>query len=183
MVETLCPRPTTDAAGFLPGPLGLRLDEEFLPLASLSAAPETLDEILLFGQVRTDADTLMLRLWPSTLWASGSSPNDDIRSTDISHGMTHLRLRGVEALHFIAHYTRADLHETEIRRSRAVRTRLNHYDCALWWTNTRDIHIVTDRSMAQSLVDHLRALSLRQSAADPSKTPRPVAPGAPDRRG
>ncbi|UWQ93805.1 hypothetical protein K3727_23675 (plasmid) [Rhodobacteraceae bacterium M382] len=183
MSETLLPRPVTDAAGFLPGPLGLRLDEEFLPLMSLSGSTATLDMALPFGQVRSDSTGLCLRLWPDVIWASGLLPEGDFRETDISHGVTHLRLRGVEALHFVAQYTRADLHSAPIRQARAVRTRLNHYDCTIWWTNTRDVHIVTDRSLAQSLTDHLRALSLRHPPADPSKTPRPVAPDAPDRRG
>lgn len=183
MTDLLVSKPASDAAGFLPGPLGLRLDEEFLPLTSLSAPQKVLDEILPFGQALQSDVSLQLRLWPDTIWASGAQPGAPVRATDISHSMTHFRLRGVEALHFLANYTRADLFEAKVRQSRAIRTGLNHYDCVIWWANTRDIHLLIDRSVAQSFVEHLQFLTQRHDPADPSTLPCPVAPDAPDRRG
>lgn len=183
MTEILCPQPASDATGFLSGPLGLRLDEVFLPLKSLSAAPKVLDTILEFGQVHQSDDALLLRLWPDVIWASGAHPDSAVDVTEIGHGTTHFRLRGVEALHFLANYTRADLFATKLRQTRAIRTSVNQYDCVIWWSNTRDLHLLVDRSVAQSFADHLQALAQRHDAADPLTLPRPVAPDAPDRRG
>ena len=183
MTDLLYPSLASDAADFLPGPLGLRLDEDFLPLTALSAASDHLDQILPMGAQHQEGDTLRLRLWPDTILASGSLPDGAFRATDVSHGFTRFRLRGVEALHFLDLYTRADLFAAPIRAVRAIRTRLNHYDCTIWWANTRDIHLLVDRSLAQSFTDELRALATRHDPADPSKFPRPVTPDAPDRRG
>lgn len=177
------PHPATDAAGFLPGPIGLRLDEAFLPLTALHADADKLNKLVAFGQYHKTETTLTLRFAPDTVWHSGPIPKGDWRRVEISHGLTHLRLRGVEALHFLAHYTSANLHSTELRKAQAVRCKLNQYECAIWWTNTRDIHILTDRSLAQSFCDHLRSLSLRHSAGEHLNSPHPVAPDAPDRRG
>ena len=107
----------------------------------------------------------------------------DQRCVDISHGHVHLQLRGVEALHFLDLYTRADLFAAPVRATKTIRTRLNHFDVVLWWTNTRDVHVLVQRSLAQSFCDHLGTLAQRHDPADPSLTPRPVAPDAPDRRG
>lgn len=183
MTDLPPPCPASDASGFLPGPLGLRLDEAFLPLTSLSAAPDQLDQLLPMGAHHHDGDTMRLRLWPDTILASGPLPDGAFRATDVSHAFTRFRLRGVEALHFLDLYTRADLFAAPIRAARAIRTRLNHYDCTIWWANTRDIHLLVDRSLAQSFTDELRALATRHDPADPSTFPRPVTPGAPDRRG
>ncbi|KIC08033.1 hypothetical protein RA19_21610 [Leisingera sp. ANG-M1] len=173
----------SDAEGFLPGPLGLRLDEEFLPLTALNAKPEVLDSLLPFGRMHQDGATFLLRLWPGTIWSSGPLSAGSYRAADIGHGLTRFRLRGVEALHFLDHYTCATLFAPHIRQARCIRTRLGGHDATLWWHNTRDVHAVVYRSAAQSFADHLRALALRHDPADPSTYPRPVNPGAPDRRG
>lgn len=183
MAEQHMPRPASDAKGHLPGRLGLRLDEAFLPLVQLNGTPLALDAILPLGSVRTTAETLMLRFAPTLALVSGTVPDGAFNMVDIGHGFTRLLLRGVEALHFLGHYTKADLHAAPVRKAQAIRTRLNHYDVALWWRTTRDVSILVDRSLAQSFADHLRTLALRHDIADPSKTPRPVAPDAPDRRG
>ncbi|WP_264214444.1 hypothetical protein [Leisingera thetidis] len=173
----------SDAAGFLPGPLGLRLDETFLPLTALNAGPGALDMLLPFGQMRQHGGSLLLRLWPGTAWCSGPVPEGRYRTADIGHGWTQFRLRGVEALQFLDLYTSADLFAPQIRQARCIRTRLGGYDCTVWWHSTRDVNLVVSRSAAQSFADHLRALALRHDIADPSTDPRPVPPGAPDRRG
>lgn len=183
MPEPLVTSHATDAGGHLPGPLGLRLDEEFLPLIALNGAAGVLDAILPFGTWRETSGVLYLRYAPGVVLLSGPCPEGPFIAVEIGHGLTRFRLRGVEALHFLGHYTRADLHAAHIRRDRAIRTRLNHYDCALWWSTTRDVNILVERPLAQSFVDHLRQLCLRHDLADPSQTPRPVAPNAADRRG
>lgn len=183
MAERLTPDHATDAEGFLPGPLGLRLDEAFLLVFALQAELGFLDDMVTLGHMKPLPDTILLRLWPDRIWACGAPPEGAFRVTDISHGHVHLRLRGVEALHFLDLYTRADLFAAPVRAARTIRTRLSHYDVLLWWTNTRDVHILVARSLAQSFCDHLGALAQRHDPGDPSLTPRPVAPDAPDRRG
>ncbi len=126
---------------------------------------------------------LLLRFAPDRALASGPVADGPFIAVEIGHGLTRFRLRGVEALHFLGYYTSANLHAASIRRTGAIRTRLNHYDIALWWPTTRDVNILVDRSRAQSFADHLRVLALRHDPVDPSLTPRSVAPDAPDRRG
>jgi sarcosine oxidase gamma subunit len=167
MADPMIPRPATDAAGFLPGVLGLRLDEEYLPLTALAGRADVLDRLVPIGTVRQRDGTLLLRFSPDRVLASGPAPDGPFTAVEIGHGLTRFRLRGVEALHFLGYYTSADLHAAAIRRAGAIRTRLNHHDVALWWPTTRDVNILADRSRAQSFADHLRA----------------VAPDAPDRRG
>lgn len=183
MADALIAAPASDAAGFLPGPLGVRLDEVVLPVTVLHAQAGILDDLVPLGQMASLPDAVLLRLWPDRIWACGVPPSGAFRTTDISHGQAHLRLRGVEALHFLDLYTRADLFDAPVRAAKTIRTRLNHYDVLLWWTNTRDVHVLVQRSLAQSFCDHLGALALRHDPADPNLTPRPVAPDAPDRRG
>ena len=167
MTDLLPPCPASDASGFLPVRLGLRLDEVFLPLIALNAAPEQLDQVLPMGAQIHDGETLRLWLWPDTILASGPLPDGTVRATDVSHGFTRFRLRGVEALHFLDLYTRADLFAAQVRAASTIRTRLNHYDCTIWRANTRDIHLLVDRSLAQSFADELRALAIRHDPADP----------------
>jgi hypothetical protein len=188
MLESIDISRASDAGGLLPGHLGLRLEEEFQPLFVAHGTPDVLDRILPMGQVQKTASSLRLRLWPDKIWLntepSDAGPSDaGLRGIDISHGVTHFRLRGVEALHFIADYTTTDLFTAPVREARVARTKLNGYDCVLWWENTRDVHIVTDRSLAQSFADHLRELAIRRDPPDPSTHPRPTHPDAPERRG
>nr|WP_309503689.1 hypothetical protein [uncultured Roseovarius sp.] len=156
MSETLLRSPATDAAG--PLGLGLQLYEQPLEIRvthNLASAPA-------LGQIQRDGEITRLRHWPEQVWhvaASGSHLSD---GTDISHGQIVLRLRGHGALRFLADYTTADLRAATIRQAGTVRTRLGHYTVLLWWDITRDIHIAVDRSQAQSLVDHLRALIKRR---------------------
>ncbi|MDG1459751.1 MAG: hypothetical protein P8Q92_18095 [Pseudoprimorskyibacter sp.] len=177
------PAAATNANGFLPGPLGLRLDEAFLPLMALNGSPRNLDTLVAFGHYTEIKTSLCLRFSPDTVLISGDIPVGNWRMIDLSHGLTHLRLRGIEALHFLGHYTSANLHSAQLRDARAVRCRLNHYECAIWWATTRDVHILIERSLAQSFCDHLGALAQRHSGVDHLHSQRPVIPEAPDRRG
>jgi hypothetical protein len=173
----------SDASGLLPGHLGLRLDEIFLPLMAVHDTAERLDKIIPFGHVKSYDGMLHLRFWPDMIWLNGLPSNVSNHAVDISHGMAHFSLRGVEALHFIAHYTTANVFDAPISKAQAIRTMINHYPCVIWWENTRHVHLVTDRSLAQSFADHLRTLAVRHDPLDPSTLPRPIHPDAPDRRG
>lgn len=183
MFEPPPPLPATDASGFLPGPLGLRLDEEFLSLNAINGSRSALDAIFPVGNARINLDGWSLRVRPSAAWTSGDTPAGEFSSVEIGHGLTHLRLRGVEALHFLGRYTCVDLFAAPLRQVKTARTRLNQYDCTIWWTNTRDVHLLIARSLAQSFCDHLRILAVRNEPGDSFKHPRPTAPEAPNRRG
>jgi hypothetical protein len=175
--------PATNAKGHLPGPLGLRLDEDFMALNALHGSKSKLDKLVPFGRKAVSNQHIWLRLWPDKIWGSGTPPKGQFVSVDIGHGHTHLRLRGVEALHFLAIYSTADLNDATVRNARVLHTRIGHYDVVLWWDSTRDIHLILNRSLAQSFCDHLRALALRHDPPDPTTQPRSVLPTAPDRRG
>lgn len=183
MLDTLPIKKASNALGLLPGCLGLRLDEIFLPIFAVHDTVDQLDKLIPCGHVKSINDILYLRFWPDTLWVTAKPANITQPLLDISHGVTHFNLRGVEALHFIAYYTTADLLKTSIRKTQAIRTQINHYHCVIWWENTRHVHIVTDRSLAQSFADHLRALTIRHDPFDKSILPRPTSPDAPERRG
>ncbi len=173
----------TDADGYLPGPLGLRLDEEFIPLSAIHMPSSELDELVPFAQRTSGPLGIWLRLWPNTLWVSGTPPQGQHSCVDISDAQTHIRLRGVEALHFLANYCTTDVHDASVRSARVVRTQIGHYSAVLWWDSTRDIHIVLARSLAQSFCDHMRSLALRHNPANPMQNLRSVPPTAPNRRG
>jgi hypothetical protein len=171
VAEMLKPRPATDAAGFLDRALDLRLDEEFCPImelaapsaSALNAALSAAGINLPIGHRLLHEDGHFMRLWPARIWCIGADALDiGLSRINVGHGNTVLRLRGPNALYFLADYASADLRAAPIRSASMVRCRLGAYNTTLWWTNTRDLYVVVDRSLAQSLVDHLRALALRR---------------------
>lgn len=171
MPDTNVLAPATDANGPLNAGSGLRLDELAVRISVLaSPSPAALDAGLAeaglslgLGQKRQSGDTPVLRFWPDRCWIAGEVPAlpDGMYLTDISLGQTVLCLRGVEALHFLAHYASADLLAASVRRERALRCRIGPYDVTLWWDNTRDLRLAVARSFAQSFVDFLRAAAQR----------------------
>ncbi|MGB5870574.1 MAG: hypothetical protein WBH04_10260 [Albidovulum sp.] len=172
----LVPAPATDAAGYLDRQLGLRLDEEHHRLSNLAAPSQAAMEAALglagldlpVGQRLLRTDHLLIRLWPAQLWCLGTPPQDlSLTQTDIGHGQAVLRLRGQHALHFLADHASADLRATQIRRAATLRCRIGLHNVTLWWAHTRDVSLAVDRSLAQSLVDHLRALTRRRNPLRP----------------
>jgi hypothetical protein len=161
----------TDAAGPLTSASGLRLHELALPIAVLAApSPAALEAGLAeagltlgLGQKRPLGDALLLRFWTDRCWVIGTPLALPARLvlTEISHGQTVLRLRGIEALHFVAQYASADLLAAEARREKAARCRVGPYDATLWWETTRDLRLAVERSLAQSFVEFLRSAALR----------------------
>lgn len=183
MLERLEIGMASDAGGWLPGPTGLRLEESFQSFVSAHGAEKALNGILPFGQYRRTSSGIRLRLWPDKLWLEGQQDSHNLRIVDISHGLVHFRLRGIEALHMIADYSTVDLFAPPVRKSQAARTSINGHDCVVYWDSTRDVHVVLDRSLAQSFVDMIRELAVRRDPPDQSTHPRPTHPGAPERRG
>lgn len=171
MADVLKYCPATDAVGHLDHPLSLRLDEVACAITELAAPSAAgLDRALdaagidlPLGRGLVRAGGRMIRLWPTRLWYVGpDAPDLGLASTSIGHGHCVLRLRGPDALYFLADYASADLRAAPIRRAALLRCRIGHYDATLWWLNTRDLFVVVDRSLAQSFVDHLRALVRRR---------------------
>lgn len=162
----------TDAAGPLSAASVLRLDELALQINVLAASsPAVLDAGLAeaglslgLGQKRPAGTGLLLRFWPDRCWIVGapSALPAKLVLTDISHGQVPLCLRGVEALHFVAHYASADLLAAKARREKALRCRVGPYDVTMWWETTRDLRLAVERSLAQSFVDFLRSAAQRQ---------------------
>ena len=82
-------------------------------------------------------------------------------ATDISHAICQLLLSGSDSLPFLNAYTTVDLQDQAILSTACLRTRLGQYSITLWWERPAEIHILVDRSYAQSLADYLQALSTR----------------------
>lgn len=168
----------TDAMGLLNGTLELRLDERLMSVQEvLSKDAQSLNislektaiELPIDSKRKTD-DGIQLRLWSNKYMDINENGQhvlpEGLRATDVGHGHSCLRLRGINALHFLANYTTADLRSYSIRNSATLRTKIGPYDALLWWDNTRDVHMMVDRSYAQSFVDHIRALALRHDPSD-----------------
>ena len=162
----------TDAVGYLDHPLDLRLDEEPCAITELAAPTEArLDNALdaagidlPLGRGLMHAGGRLMRLWPTRVWHIGAdAPNIGLVCTSIGHGHCILRLRGPDALYFLADYASADLRAAPIRRAALLRCRIGSYDATLWWLNTRDLYVVVERCLAQSFVNHLRALVRRRN--------------------
>lgn len=180
MLDKLPINNATDATGYLNGPLELRLDERPLFIQSIQATDAQFLNTCLkkaaielpVGSKRKPDDGIQLRIWPNKYLDINESGQHvlpkGLNATDIGHGQSCLRLRGVNALHFLANYTVADLRSQPIRKAAVLRTKIGHYDALLWWDSTRDIHVLVDRSYAQSFVDYIRALALRHDPADKS---------------
>ena len=135
---------------------------------SITAAlfPESTGRLTMLG----DDALRLFKLWPHKaclLSAESSLPaalaDLAMMMTDISHGFCELSLSGTSALDFLNSYTSAELTDPGVTTSRCLRCRLGHYQIILWWDDINEIHMLVDRSYAQSLCDYLDTLSLRWS--------------------
>ena len=160
MDRTLIRARATDVTG--PFGVGLQLFERMLDIYEVSEA-KCMPAMGCKGQI---GPMLALRHWPTHIWVVGESVVPVEGAIDISHGHAVLRLRGPGALHFLADYTSADLRATKVRNAGTLRCALGHYAVVLWWDITRDVHIAVERSVAQSLVDHLKLLVQRRLPLD-----------------
>jgi len=80
--------------------------------------------------------------------------------TDISHGYSKFRLGGEQAFDFIASYVSVNI--AALRDAPACRRcRLGQYTVILWWDERQEIHLLLERSYAQSFADHIDALIAR----------------------
>ena len=160
--------PATDAGGPLRPGSDLVLSESTLSLRALRAAPSVLDTVLPFGHMHSTPTGMSLRHWPDMIWTTEADTPEGMASVDIGHGWTCLHLRGLNALHFLADYLSADPFSEQAQASGSLRTTLGHYDCVLWWVGDQDVSLVVTRSYAQSLVDFLRTLAVRNAQTAPA---------------
>jgi len=123
------------------------------------------------GMTSTD-DLRLLKLWPQRAWLLAHRhglPAEiaafEALMTDISHGLCEFRLGGEHARAFLGSYTSVDLAAPV--GSGCRRCLLGQYPLVLWWDDiggARDIHLLIERSYAQSFFDYLAQLMTRWRA-------------------
>ncbi|MCP4433845.1 MAG: hypothetical protein GY806_22985 [Gammaproteobacteria bacterium] len=81
--------------------------------------------------------------------------------TDISHGYREFCLTGGQPFEFAGLYVSVDLNNTIDKKTGSLRCRLGQYACLLWWDDNTNLHILVERSYAQSFGEYLNHLLLR----------------------
>ena len=174
----------TNAMGSLGGLSGMTLDESLETGVWLlkSHSPGTVDRIAVslvcripdLGEMIDSHQVRLLRYSPDTMyllfdWEKAPKLAPALRAcvTDISHGMCGLNLKGEKALEFIGDYVSVSVNSPGIYESRNMRCRIGHFKVLIWWSDIRDVHILVDRSFAQSFYDYMLALSLRWTGYRP----------------
>ena len=121
------------------------------------------------GSMLSADDQRLLKLWPQRAWllSNCQSLPPEVTSyealmTDISHGVCEFRLGGEHAWAFLDSYTSVDLAAPMGAGCR--RCLLGQYALVLWWDDSGgigDIHLLIERSYAQSFFDYLGQLMMR----------------------
>lgn len=139
-----------------------------------SLAQAVLAETPRFGEMLCRDALRWIYLWPHKAYLRSTeiSPPElpaDCSSmlTDISHGFCELSLKGSNPLEFLDNYTSVDLGTAENTTKRNLRCLLGQYQIILWWDDITEVHILVDRSYAQSFRDYLDTLFQRWSATCP----------------
>jgi heterotetrameric sarcosine oxidase gamma subunit len=176
--------PATKAAGSLDGLPGLTLDEELKTGVWVlkTGSPESTTKIAVslagrvpgLGEMIDNHQVRILRYSPDTMYLLfnlESAPNlaQELKAfvTDISHGMCELILKGEKALDFIGDYVSVSVNKPRNFESGTLRCRIGHFKVLIWWSDESDVHILVERSFAQSFYDYMLALSLRWSGYCP----------------
>jgi hypothetical protein len=145
-------------------------------------ARSVFDQDIKFGEMITFDNLRLIQLWPQAAYlitADNSLPDTasefETLITDIGHGFCDLNLSGEGALVFLNDHSSVDLNQQNISINRTVRTSLGHFQILLWWDEATDIHILVDRSYAQSFADYLAHLADRWCDRDlpPGKSNAP----------
>ena len=117
------------------------------------------------GQMLINNECRLLQLWPHKSYLLSDNPTLPLTitsfesiMTDISHGFCELSLGGERAFDFIKLYVTVNLNSENYRDSRHLRCCLGQYSILLWWDDSKEIHILVDRSYAQSFRDFLNHL-------------------------
>jgi sarcosine oxidase gamma subunit len=113
----------------------------------------------------------LIYLWPHKAYllspdASLPELPDEFTSmmTDISHGFCELKLSSNDPHKFLNDYCSVDLTDVANTAGQNLRCLLGQYRIVLWWDDTNNVHILLDRSYAQSFRDYLATLYRRWSA-------------------
>jgi|TARA_B110000971_G_scaffold142234_1_gene145420 heterotetrameric sarcosine oxidase gamma subunit len=81
--------------------------------------------------------------------------------TDVSHGYCELCVTGKQAIEFLRLYISADMAKAIDSGSFSLSCLLGQYSCILWWHDINEIHILVERSYAQSFRNYLNHLIQR----------------------
>jgi hypothetical protein len=120
-----------------------------------------------FGRPLQSEGLCLLPLWPQQAYlhsrqATPPAIPGKLESllTDIAHGYCQFRLHGERGFDFVASYLSADI--AALRDNAACRRcRLGQYTVILWWDDHRDMHLLLERSYAQSFADYIDTLIAR----------------------
>ena len=174
----------TNAAGPLGNLPGLTLDESLAAGIWLLKAdsPETMVRVAVslagrapaLGEMIDNHRARLLRYSPDTMYLLFDLEREPVLApelkmfvTDISHGICSMNLKGESALAFIGDYVSVSTHSPGIFESQNMRCRIGHFKVLIWWSDMRDVHILVERSFAQSFYEYMLALSLRWSGYRP----------------
>ncbi len=131
-----------------------------------SILPKTME----VGGVVILDDTAYLRFSPYAIYVvSDRMMLDDFAKeyqnnfTDLSHGKCMLIIRGNGVFDIFLDYSAADLMNYSGAGQSMVKTRFIDYEVVLWWAANDQIQLLIDRSYAQSFVDFLSSLIVRQN--------------------
>lgn len=121
-----------------------------------------------FGEMIAVDNLKLIQLWPGAAYLFSEHPElPAIASifknmiTDISHGFCTFKLSGESTLTFLNNYCSADLKQPNINGHQCLRTSMGHYLILLWWDDSTEIHLLINRSYAQSFADYLNVLASR----------------------
>jgi heterotetrameric sarcosine oxidase gamma subunit len=81
--------------------------------------------------------------------------------TDVSHGYCELCVTGKQSFDFLRLYVSANMSKVIGAGSFSVNCLLGQYRCLLWWDDSSQIHILVERSYAQSFRHYLSHLMQR----------------------
>jgi sarcosine oxidase gamma subunit len=126
------------------------------------------DHEIVVGETLTRKGLRLIRLSPHSVYLHSDNndlPDLDIRFetmlTDVSHGFCDLSLSGEQSFEFLNSYLSVNLNTAPISEAQVVRAGLGQFETLLWWEQRDTIHMLIDRSYAQSFGDYLNNLSQR----------------------
>ena len=138
-----------------------------------------------FGEMITLDNLRLIRLWPvsgyllSEQWRLPDSASGfETMITDISHGFCGISLSGSAALPFLNDYCSADLEQARLNINRCLRTSLGQYSVLIWWDDASEIHLLIERSYAQSFKQFLHAIAIRWLGSGDNKPENRTTPRA-----
>lgn len=122
-----------------------------------------------FGEMIKLENMRLIQLWPGSAYLLSTQPSlPELASgfenmiTDISHGFKEINLRGASALSFLSDYCSANIQQADILKNQTLRSKFGQFSIIIWWDDCDDIHLLIDRSYAQSFNRFLQSLTDRR---------------------